>query len=296
MNFLEKKLSIAEIKGIHSDVYLFDKFIDTIIKIKELSLIEYSSLGRSFASLLADYNLPQLYRKFVSKYNQTIKNTFTEDNKMVNEILKSLGVFGLMHMDSFYIKDLTDLFSNGKFKKESKLEQSLFKSLTTWSEEWVVKCQQHVGSGVSDLTIELGNDKVAIELKKGLARSKDVLQTSGYYRKNSGYKAILIAQSFDSDALRLSEELNIACYGYCLATPDSEEVPEFFILDKVNNVYFDTKVEEELKDIDFCGGHPISFFKKADFCEVFNESIHQNKKLLNNLIGILEGKSVLSPQ
>lgn len=296
MNFLEKKLSIFEIKGIHNDVSFFEDFINSVIKAKEFNLLAYSNLGRSFSAFLANYNLPQIYRKFVTEYNKTIKNEFSQDNQLINQILISIGFVGVFYQDSFYLKDLTDLFSNNKFKKESNFEQSFYSSLIGWSDEWSVKRQQHVGSGICDLTIEYANEKVAIELKKGVALSKDVLQASGYYRKDSGFDSILIAQKIDNDALKLAEEMNISCYEYCLGWPISSDVPEFFFLEKVNNIVSKTKIHDEFKEIESCGGHTIKFFEKNDYIKEFNDSVQQNKKLINTLIGILENQYEIPSQ
>lgn len=288
MNLFEKKLSIDELKEIHKDVMFLEDFVNSALEIRTFNLLDYSSFGRSFSSFLADYNLPQLYRKFVTGYNETIKNEFSYDNNTINELI-SLGGFPTIFLrNSFFIKDLTDLFLKDKFKRESEFERSFYSSLKDWSDEWIVKRQQRIGIGISDLTIEYKNEKVAIELKKGVALNKDVLQASGYCRNDSGFSSILIAQKFDNETLKFAEELNVSCYAYCFGRPMNEEVPEFFVLDKVNDVGSKTKIHEELTEIDSCGGHTISFFKKADYVDVFHKSVEGNKNLIDKLLNILQ--------
>jgi hypothetical protein len=275
------------IENIHKSTPFVREIVNNFMVSDKMNIFDYHLFGMITSNFLLKHLLYNDYVKFVKRYNETMFTEYKEPNEFFRQAYTQLalrkGLF-ISVPPNLTLKDVTNIFKNNEFVRENDLETTLFNSLKDWDDKWIVKRQQHIGKGKSDISIINGKDKLVFELKKTSAKRKDVFQVLEYTANNSGYLPILIASDFDDDVIDLANKLNVNCYRYSLGTLYGDLIPTTVFLDPVNNARDKTETEISIEEINYCDGHLIEFCKPIPIGEILETS----QKITSNFISVLE--------
>lgn len=284
---VNKRELILHYKDIDGATEIIDEFFDQ----NDISIFNHLHFGYWFSSLLHENYRTEDYRKVIDKYNELTQDKFSETidyvNNLFTQVALKINSLAIINTPKFYIEDQTDITGDRCFKSESDLEYNMYNFLKQWSSKWVVKRQQQVGFGKCDIVIESEAEKVAIELKKGPAQRKDVYQAVEYSKENTGYKPILVANSFDQDVIKLAKELNLNCYEYALARIEGFSVPYNFYLFPAYEFARKTYIDKEFEEINQCDGFLIDYDKippSVDAHKIVNNEINKLINAINSLV------------
>lgn len=268
MSLEVNKINIFELRKSFGSFSDSKMFIDAYSKLEQLDFMQFHLFGEHFSSyLLASRQLDQ-YRNLVKRYNDIFENVFGDEIKSYRYAITKANFFNGMFINGFLLKDKTDIFSKREFEKEHKLKETMLETFKDWSFESQLEVSQEVriGFGICDIYLKnVFGKNYAIELKKGIARRKDVYQTHEYTLNGSMSNGILVTAGFDDQVIEIANALGIFLYEYDLAyfidkkTKKRAGIPEMFYLTKINFKNKTTPFDELLDDIHSCDGFYIDF-------------------------------------
>lgn len=243
----------------------------------------FNPFCRAYAKYLLNNGSLTYYGSFIEEFNRVIKKDKSyEHYKKSQELLIWInGAFSFLEFnyDDLLIKDERYDISGNKFKYESDLEYLISSELENYfGEEIKISTQEFHGYGRADITI---NDSIAIELKKGKAKRKDVYQTFEYSFDEKVKETCLIASDFDDDVIKIANKLNINCFAYCFMYEDPDipfenQYPIGFVLEKVNKTRSDF-FDELIPEMD---AFWISYYDpKFKFSAVYDKEYNINLKV-----------------
>lgn len=192
-----------------AELFAIDKKISNIFYFESFALIFAKSLLKSYQF--------ERYEKFVNLINEDYKTSFLHQQEVISKItfgnlvsFFSLKVVPLKNLFKEYFA--TDKTGRTKFNSEHDLEMVIHEYFHWFDlQETIQIKRQHLGV---DLLITNGNNKYAVELKKGRSKRKDIYQSLDYSKTIEHSSPILIAYEFENDHLQLASELGVACYTY----------------------------------------------------------------------------------
>lgn len=252
----------------------------------------FNPFCRAYAKYLLNNGSLTYYGSFIEAFNRMMMkdksyNHYKDSQNLLTQLNGGFSFFSFNY-DDLLIGDERVEISGKQFKYESDLEELISSELKSYyGEEISVKKQQFHGYGRADITI---NNSIALELKKGKARRKDVYQTFEYSFDDTIKELCLIASNFDDDTLKIASKLNINCFAYCFMYEDSDipfedQYPTGFILEKVNETEsqsFDGIISE-------MDGFWISYYDpRFKFVRVYDEEYKINLNVHDRTVQIFD--------
>lgn len=231
----------------------------------------------------------ETYKKWHSVYSEDATSRFLDMKEELKRFVFKEGLhttltvpyLGTGKIPDLYRKYFKETDIGPMFKSEKDLENVLFDSLHYFDlgETLIVEQQKATRSGPVDLFIKHKNDVYLVELKKGIAKRKDVYQVIDYIKgfnssESNEVHAILIAHQFDENVLKLAGEMGVCCYKYCIGMdiPDTLIVLEELVPNKSFNDLYEFVVNET--------GHIVSTLPEF--------SVSHNEKVLENLKKVIK--------
>jgi hypothetical protein len=262
-------IKLKDIVELHSDQIKIKEYFASFDPNK-IDLLSYYVFAKVAAHQLITHQQFNEYLEFRDEYNSYIQKNFGEELKFIkNQLVSVLTILHASHAD-ISLPDLTDIFKKDEFSKESDLKKILYNALNGWEDNEVVKQEQVVGFGRCDISVEGERGKVAIELKKGKAKRKDVYQAFEYSVGGSGFSPVLIAKEFSNDVLVLAKELKVACYHYKLVNEPGQCRPCDIYIDKVDSKGQSVFIEEYFAEMFQSGALEIEYVENTKI-PVFTE-------------------------
>lgn len=283
---VSKETLMFAYKDFHGAKEFISRFFNDVDRV---TIFDHLHFGYAFSSALYEVCRVEDYKKFVLKYNETTKEQFAKFIEATDELFTTLGLYvnftAVLNKPKFFIEDQTNIFDDNKFKLEKDLEENIYEFMKFWSNDWKVNRQKDVGYGKCDIVLEHKDEIVAIELKKGKSERKDVYQAIEYSKGNSGYKPILIAHSFDENAIELAREYHLNCYEYAIGTVKGLEVPRAFYPIPAYDFAEETLIDNEFEEIVQCDGFLIEYSVPASNIahELANEELKKSQSALSSL-------------
>lgn len=251
----------------------------------------FNPFCRAYAKYLLSNGSLTYYGSFIEEFNRLMKKDknykhYKESQNLLNEINGAFSFFGFNYND-LLIEDERYKISGKEFKYESDLEHLISSELENYfGEEITISTQEFHGYGRADITI---NGSIALELKKGKAKRKDVYQTFEYSFDEKIKETCLIASDFDDDVIKIANKLSVNCFAYCFMYEDPEmpfedQYPIGFILEKVNKTNSDF-FDEFIPEMD---AFWISYYDpKFKFSKVYDAEYNTNLKVHDRSVQII---------
>lgn len=260
------------------------------------------------------------YLKTLQTYNEDVLDRFKNYIQMTSYLvpklydtfIAKLGRFPFTN-DDFLIKDeYTNLFqnNNGKrmFKQESDLESVFTEAIADFEytdlldesrRKFTIKNQLKLSNGTVDILVANDNRAIIFELKKGVAKRKDLYQVFDYSiskeLKDVAVECVLLAKEFSEDAIELANILGISCISYQIGYSHSD--PYFLLLiskenDVPKNQVFNRYIDEAYEGLDVFDGyvvlsefiHPKFDGSLKDFYLKKVDELNAEIRLINKLI------------
>ena len=191
------------------------------------------------------------YLEALRTYNNDVYDRFKNKIHVLTFVVReTIGVMTAIakgipfSLEGFCIKDeYTPLFKDtesGKiFRYEQDLEKVLIEAISdfAWAyssegQTFEIKNQVKLKNGGIDILVSNKNRAIVFELKKGVAKRKDLFQVLDYSNspelKNKKVERVLVAKKFDDDVLGLAGDLSVSCISYSIGYNHSD--PYFLLL------------------------------------------------------------------
>ncbi|MED4969700.1 hypothetical protein [Parageobacillus toebii] len=191
------------------------------------------------------------YLEALRTYNKDVHERFKNSiYALIFTVQQTIGVMTAITkgipfcLEGFCIKDkYTGLFKDTEFGKTFRYECDLEKVFTEaisdfeWissldSQRFEIRNQVKLKNGGIDILVSNENRAIVFELKKGVAKRKDLFQVLDYSNspelKNKKVERVLVAKKFDDDVLGLAGDLSVSCISYSIGYNHSD--PYFLLL------------------------------------------------------------------
>jgi hypothetical protein len=191
------------------------------------------------------------YLEALRTYNKDVHERFKNSiYALIFTVQQTIGVMTAITkgipfcLEGFCIKDeYTGLFKDTEFGKTFRYECDLEKVFTEaisdfeWissldSQRFEIRNQVKLKNGGIDILVSNENRAIVFELKKGVAKRKDLFQVLDYSNspelKNKKVECVLVAKKFGDDVLTLAKDLSVSCISYDIGYNHSD--PYFLLL------------------------------------------------------------------
>lgn len=251
----------------------------------------FAPFCHAYAGHLLNTSSFNSYGVFIKKFNELIENDEFYLFCKEQQTRQSIAIGGLAFLKTTYnnalIDDKRPEIDNATFKNESDLENLIVENLIdSYESDIYVSRQQYHGFGRADITI---NNSLAIELKKGKAKRKDVYQAFEYSFDSSIENTCLLASEFDDSVIEIAKKLNVHCYEYSFAyEDDSFNYPVGFVIEKISNEK-DNALDKYLNEMDEI--FYISFYDPSfNFGEVYSKKEKEFKQMYESIKELIEAE------
>jgi len=262
-------LKLKDIVERHSDQIKIKEYFASFDP-EKIDLLSYYVFAKVASHQLITHQHFNEYLQFRDEYTSFVQENFGEEIKFIKGILTTEFTFLHAARADIPLPDLTAIFKKDEFNKESDLKKTIYNALSGWEDEGSVKTEQVVGFGRCDISVDSDRGKLAIELKKGKAKRKDVYQAFEYSVGGSGFSSVLIAKDFPEDVLILARELKVACYSYQLVSEPGQCRPCDIYIDKVDSKGHSVFIEEYFAEMFQSGALEIEYIENTKI-PVFTE-------------------------
>lgn len=270
---------------INSMKYNFPEIYKENYSEKEFHFYPFAAYCHAYAEYLlnsSDYNE---YGNFIEEFNSIIvqDETYLWAKKIQKRRPDFISIFS-RNYPAAEISDKRHRIKGEEFSSEIDLESLiLFNFRDYFGNEIEIKRQQVIGYGKSDLSI---NDNIVIELKKSVAKRKDVYQAFEYSFGEGIEVTCLITQGFSEEVLDIANKLKVECYRYAFGRdpeqPGDYPVGVFFEkISKTPSNKFDEILNETDNSILFSDYNPRFDFNKVfqNKGEKMNSIFHRTKEV-----------------
>lgn len=251
----------------------------------------FAPFCHAYADHLLNTSSFNSYGSFIKKFNELIENDdfylFCKRNQ-VNRI-KTIGGLAFLNTNynQVFIRDKRPKIDGATFGVELDLENLISKNLIDYyGNEINISKQRYHGYGRADITV---NNSLAIELKKNVAKRKDVYQAFEYSFDKDIESICLVASEFDESVLEIAKKLSVHCYEYSFAYEKKLcHYPIGFVIEKVSNEK-ENILDEYLNEMD--GVFHISFYDpNFSFAKVYSDKEKEFMQMFESTKRLIEAE------